>query len=100
MTYEIAFYDSENTEGTHFGLCSTGSWEEFRKWVKGLPEGEYPLMEDLCDKGEITDTEELRLQIDDALYFFPPGDGVRATAGLMLERIGDGKTNEQLVLEQ
>ena len=105
MTLSMIMYGAEDQDDEvdgPFFVCSTSSWSELGKWVRGLPDigGSLPQVVDLVEDGEVTNTSSLKEQLKTAVETYPPDPGVRTTVDRLLEVIGEGEETETLAVVQ
>lgn len=96
MAYDMVFSGAPDQEGEveRFFLCSTGSWQAFKKWAESL--GDLaPALADLVQDGEFEGTNALSLELSD---LEPDDAGVRATLDALKDKLGVGDPEESLTI--
>jgi len=81
-------------------LCRPGAYVAMAEWINTLPPGQYPAIDEFVKTDRYKPTSELAAQLNDAANKYnPPKGGARTAVVALLDRIGLGRDNETITIE-
>ncbi|MCI0461222.1 MAG: hypothetical protein L0Z62_30105 [Gemmataceae bacterium] len=74
------------------------AWAAFARWVKFLPEDDFPLLHQLADTGSASPTDQLSVELGATPERAPPSPSVRGIVEALAEHVGMGAEDETIVI--
>ncbi len=77
------------------GIGSARSVSQAFDWMRSLPKGKYPLVDEFAANNKVSPTDSFFDQLLDAsIEQPPPSDGTDDMVDLLMERVGAGRPGE------
>lgn len=95
-----SFVGSEEGPDGPFVVCNRRAWGQATSWMQTLPTQQFPYLRALADKGEVSNTAALSVELALALQQHTPPSAVMAPLKGMLEMMVNGDEAETLIMEE